>query len=91
MEVKKIWARRQLIPWFRGNMAAWLYEYAKKHLWKHSRKYSSYQMDVGSVAFKRGFVTHRNAVTTAVKRTLRTNDCDMREREEMLKKDRRDM
>ena len=30
---------------------------------------------------------HRNAVTTAVKRTLKANDCDMRDREEMLKED----
>ena len=34
---------------------------------------------------KRAFVLHRNAVTTAVKRTKRTNGCDGREREEMLK------
>ena len=25
MEVKKIWARRRLMPWFRANMTAWLY------------------------------------------------------------------
>ena len=31
-EVKKIWARRRLMPWFRANMTAWLYEYAKKHM-----------------------------------------------------------
>ena len=30
MEVKKIWARRRLMPWFRANLTAWLYEYAKK-------------------------------------------------------------
>ena len=34
MEVKKIWARR-------ANMTAWLYEYAKKHMSKHSRVYSA--------------------------------------------------
>ena len=34
MEVKKIWARRRLMPWFRSNMTAWLYEYAKKHMSK---------------------------------------------------------
>ena len=28
MEVKKIWARRRLMPWFRANMTAWLYEKA---------------------------------------------------------------
>ena len=36
MEVKKIWARRRLMPWFRANMTAWLYEYAKKHMSKHA-------------------------------------------------------
>ena len=35
MEVKKICARRRLMPWFRANMTAWLYEYAKKHMSKH--------------------------------------------------------
>ena len=66
MEVKKIWARRRLMPWFRANMTAWLYEYAKKHMSKHSRVYSAYQLDIGAGAFKRAFVTHPNAVTTAV-------------------------
>ena len=64
MEVKKIWPRRRLMPWFRANMTAWLYEYTKKHMWKHSRVYSAYQLDIGARAFKRAFVTHRNAVTT---------------------------
>ena len=32
MEVKKIWARRRLIPWFRAKMTAWLYEYARKYM-----------------------------------------------------------
>ena len=36
MEVKKIWARRRLMPWFRANMTKCLYEYAKKHMSKHS-------------------------------------------------------
>ena len=44
-----------------------------------------YQLDIGAGAFKRAFVTHRNAVTTAVKRTSRTSECDGREKEEMLK------
>ena len=46
MEVKKIWARRRLIPWFRANMTAWLYEYAKKHMSKHGRVFSMYQLDM---------------------------------------------
>ena len=85
MEVKKIWARRRLIPGFRANMTAWLYEYAKKHMSKHGRVNSVYQLDIGAGAFKRGFVTHRNAVTTAVKRISRTSERDGREKEEMLK------
>ena len=68
-------------------MTAWLYEYAKKHMSKHCRVYSAYQLDIGAGAFKRAFVTHRNAVTTAVKRTSRTSECNGREKEEMLKED----
>ena len=35
---------------------------------------SAYQLDIASGAFKRALVTHRNAVTTTVKRTSRTSD-----------------
>ena len=87
MEVKKIWARRRLMPCFRANVTASLYEYAKKHMSKHRRVYSAYQLDIGAGAFKRAFVTHQNAVTTAVKRTSRISEYDGREREEMLKED----
>ena len=80
MEVKKMWARSRLMPWFRVNMTAGLYEYAKKHVPKHSRVYSAYQLDIGAGAFKRAFVTHRNAVTTAIKRTSRTSECNGREK-----------
>ena len=87
MEVKKIWARRRLMPWFRANMTAWLYEYAKKHMSKHGGEYSGYQLGIGAGAFKRAFVTHRNAVTTAVKRISRTSERSGKEKEEMLKED----
>ena len=75
------------MPWFRANMTAWLYEYAKKHMSKHDRVYSGYQLDIGAGAFKRVFVTHRNAVTTAVKRIFRTSERSGKEKEEMLKED----
>ena len=68
-------------------MTAWLYDYAKKYKSKHSRMYSAYQLDIGAGVFKRAFVTHRNTVTTSVKRTSRTSECDRREKEEMLKED----
>ena len=87
IEVKKIWARRRLMSWFRANLTAWLYEYAKKHMSKHGRVFSVYQLDIGAGAFKRAFVTHRNAVTTAVKKISRTSERDGREKEEMLKED----
>ena len=87
IEVKKIWTRRRLMAWFRANMTACLYEYAKKHMSKHSRVYRAYQLDIGTGAFKRAFVTHRIEKTTAVKRTSRASKCDGREREEMLKED----
>ena len=87
MEVKKIWARKRLMPWFRAYMTAWLYEYAKKHMSKHGRVYSEYQLDIGAGAFKRAFVTHRNAVTTAVKRISRTSERSGNEKAEMLKED----
>ena len=87
MEVKKIWARRRLMPWFRANMTACLYEYEKKHMSKHGRVYSMYQLDIGARAFKRASITHRNAVTTAVKRTSRMSERNGREKEEMLKED----
>ena len=53
-------------------MTAWLYEYAKNHISKHSSVYSSYQTDIGSEAFKRASVTHQKAVISAVGRTSNT-------------------
>ena len=38
-----------------------------KHMSKRRRVYIGYQLDIGAGAFKRSFVTHRNAVTTAVR------------------------
>ena len=55
MEMKQIGARRRLMPWFRVNMTAWLYEYAKRHMSKHSRVYRAYQLDIGLGAFKQVF------------------------------------
>ena len=63
MEVKKTWARIRLMPRFIGIMTAWLNKYAKKHMSKHSRVYSAYQLDSGAGAFNRACVAHRNAVT----------------------------
>ena len=42
---------------------------------------------IGAGAFNRAFVTHRNAVTTAVKRISRTSERSGKEKEEMLNED----
>ena len=85
MEVKEIWARGRLMPWFRASMTVGLYGCARKHMSKYGGVYSAYQLDIGAGAFKRAFVTHRGAVTTAVKRISRMSERDGREKEEMLK------
>ena len=57
---------------------------------KHDRVYSGYQLDIGAGAFKRVFVTHRNAVTTALKRISRTSERSEKEKEKLLKEDLRE-
>ena len=54
---------------------------------KHGRVYSTYQLDIEAGAFKRAFVTHWNAVTTAVNRISRMSERDGREKEDRLKED----
>ena len=44
------------MPWFRANMTTWLYEYAKKHVSKHNRVYSAYQLDIGGRSFQASFL-----------------------------------
>ena len=46
------------MPWFTANITALLYEYAKKHMSKHSRVCSAYQLVIGAGNFKQAFVTH---------------------------------
>ena len=76
-EVKKIWASRRLKTWFRAKMTAWLYEYAKKHMSKHSRVNSAYQLDIGVGAFN-SFCNSSECSSHAVKRTSRTGECSVR-------------
>ena len=53
---------------FRAVMTSWMYERAKRHVFKSTEAYRSFQLDIGPGAYKRSFLTHRNAVTTAAKR-----------------------
>ena len=56
------------MPWFRAVMTSWMYERAKRHVSRNTEAYQSFELDIGLGAYKRAFLTHRNAVTTAVKR-----------------------
>ena len=65
--IERIWSRQRLLPWFRSVMTSWMYERAKRHMSRNTEAYQSFQLDIGPGAYKRAFLTHRNAVTTAVK------------------------
>ena len=66
--IERIWSRQRLMPWFRAVMKSWTYERAKRHMSRNTEAYQSFQLDIGPGAYKRAFLTHRNAVITAVKR-----------------------
>ena len=63
--IERIWSRQKLMPWFRAVMTSSMYELAKRHLSRNTEAYQSFQLDIGPGAYKRAFLTHRNAVTTA--------------------------
>ena len=56
------------MPWFGAVVTSWMYERAKRHMSRNTEAYQSFQLDIGPGAYKRAFLTHRNVVTTAVKR-----------------------
>ena len=62
-------------------------EFAKRHLSRNSEAYQSFQLDMGPGAHRRAFLTHRNAVTTAVKRVAGMSCTTQRERKEVLQAD----
>ena len=66
--IERIWSRQRLTPGFRAVMKSWMYERAKRHMSRNTEAYQSFQLDIGPGTYKRAFLTHRNAVTTAVKR-----------------------
>ena len=66
--IERIWSRQRLMPWFRAVMTSWMYESANSHMSRNTEAYHSFQLDIGPGAYRRAFLTHRKAVTTAVKR-----------------------
>ena len=75
------------MPWFRAVMTSWMYERAKRHMSRNTEAYQSFQLDIGPGAYKRVFLTHRNAVTTAVKRVAGAPCVTEDEKKEVLKAD----
>ena len=65
--IERIWSRQRLKPWFRAVMTSWMYERAKRHTSRNTEAYQSFQLDIGPGAYRRAFLTHRNAVTTLVR------------------------
>ena len=55
MEMKKIWAKRRLMLWFRANMTLWLYEYAKKHMSNHMQSVQCLSAGHWSRSFQASF------------------------------------
>ena len=83
-EIERIWARQRLMPWFRALMTDWVYERAKRDIFRNTEAYRSFQLDIGPGAYKRAFLTRRNAVTIAVKRAAGMSCTTERERKEVL-------
>ena len=80
--IEGIYARQRLMPWFRAVMTSWMYEHAKRHMSRNTEAYQSFQLNVGPGAYKRAFLTHRNDITTAVKRVAgapRVTEAEKRE------------
>ena len=85
--IERIWSRQRLMPWFRAVMTSWMYERAKRHMSRNTEAYQSFQLDIGPGAYKRTFLTHRNAVTTAVKRVAGAPCVTEDEKKEVLRAD----
>ena len=66
--IERIWSRQSLMPCFRALMTSWMYDCAKLHMSRNTVANQSFQLDRGPGAYKRVFLLHRNAVTTALKR-----------------------
>ena len=85
--IERIWSRQRLMHWFRAVMTSWMYERAKRHMSRNTEAYQSFQLDIGPGAYKRAFLTHRNAVTTAVKRVAGAHCVTENEKKEVLRAD----
>ena len=68
-------------------MTSWMCERAKRHMSRNTEAYQSFQLDIGTGALKRTFLTQRNAVSTAVKRVPGAPRATETENSEVLQAD----
>ena len=47
-----------------ATLTSWLYVVTKDHMRKHQEEYRQFQAEIGTDAFERPLLTHRNAITT---------------------------
>ena len=85
--IERIWSRQRLMRWFRAVKTSWMYERAKRHMSRNTEEYQSLQLDIGPGSYKRAFLTHRNVVTTAVKRVAGAPCVTETEKREVLRAD----
>ena len=64
MEVRHVWSRIRIVPWFWVTLTSWLYIATKDHMKKYQKEYRQFPAEIGLEAFKRLLLTHRNAITT---------------------------
>ena len=58
--IERMRARQRLMHWFRAVMTAWVYERAKRQMYRNTEAYQSFKLDIRPGAYTRAFVTHRN-------------------------------
>ena len=68
-------------------MTTWMYERTKRHMSRNTEVYQSFQLNLGPGAYKRAFLSHRNAVATAVKRVAEMPCATENENKEALQAD----
>ena len=71
MKVRHVWSRIRLFPWSRATLTSWLYMVTKDHMEKYQKEYRQFLAEIGPESFKRPLLTHRNAISTALKRAGR--------------------
>ena len=87
MEVRHVWSHVRFFAWFRATLTSWLYTVTKDHMKKHQKEYRQFMAEIGLEAFKRPFLTHRNAITMGWKRVGRVSQDNTKARESILEED----